>query len=448
MGLRSAFRRFVVVQDKEAALAAASVGGWLGVTAFVILLVISTAFLPGVSGFFELRWRDALLAYGLVFLVISSFHVVIRVDGDIKDRGWALYILGNSTTQFFAACLASLSSPRGAPVFATLFLFAAAYHAHLHRSGPREPFMGIGTALAAVGAWAVAPTPANTSLFVVVGPTAVVVSLLSGYYAQRALHMKIETGKLRSAIQAQILSDRDQELEAVRHELVEVLAASHDVNNALTALVLDADTVVAYSEMEGAKETSLIASDLAESLRRVLRLRSAMHPATESHKARTVPEPVELAPVVGEVLKAATSRHPKVRLALGSEPADMAARVVGGATSLRRILENLVVNACEGDGVRAAQTVRLLVAPDATGTAVRIGVIDDGPGFPPELLDRSVEGFKTTKVNGTGLGLYTVSKLIAASGGTLSRTNVDGGGARVDVLLPLAERVGQETSAA
>jgi C4-dicarboxylate-specific signal transduction histidine kinase len=65
-------------------------------------------------------------------------------------------------------------------------------------------------------------------------------------------------------------------------------------------------------------------------------------------------------------------------------------------------------------------------------------VRDDGPGFPPDVLGRPVAPFVTTKPAGLGLGLYTAERLARASGGSLERANLPGGGAAVTLFLQLA----------
>lgn len=63
-------------------------------------------------------------------------------------------------------------------------------------------------------------------------------------------------------------------------------------------------------------------------------------------------------------------------------------------------------------------------------------VTDDGPGLPQRLLDGHIKAFATTKAYGTGLGLYTVDRLVGASGGALSFCQgPNGRGGRVSVQL-------------
>lgn len=72
------------------------------------------------------------------------------------------------------------------------------------------------------------------------------------------------------------------------------------------------------------------------------------------------------------------------------------------------------------------------------GQFLRIGVADDGPGFPPDLAQRVFEPFVTTKARGTGLGLAICERIIAAHGGDIRAENRPEGGGLVTVTLPLA----------
>jgi signal transduction histidine kinase len=67
-------------------------------------------------------------------------------------------------------------------------------------------------------------------------------------------------------------------------------------------------------------------------------------------------------------------------------------------------------------------------------------VEDDGPGFNQEQLLAPIAPFVSEKPAGTGLGLYTVERLVAASRGAFHRTNRPDGGARVSVTLPWSAR--------
>ena len=72
-----------------------------------------------------------------------------------------------------------------------------------------------------------------------------------------------------------------------------------------------------------------------------------------------------------------------------------------------------------------------------------VDVLDDGPGFPTELLPRATERFargdasRSRATGGSGLGLSIVKAVVEAHGGGLLVTNSEGAGALVRIRLPL-----------
>jgi len=74
------------------------------------------------------------------------------------------------------------------------------------------------------------------------------------------------------------------------------------------------------------------------------------------------------------------------------------------------------------------------------GDYVVFKVSDTGDGIPPEILERVMEPFFTTKPvgKGTGLGLSMVYGFVQQSGGTISIDSVMGDGTSVEIWLPRA----------
>jgi two-component system sensor histidine kinase RegB len=102
-------------------------------------------------------------------------------------------------------------------------------------------------------------------------------------------------------------------------------------------------------------------------------------------------------------------------------------------------LGNLVENAVDF----ARDTVVLRWSWDAD--RVTISVMDDGPGFPPEIMDRIGEPYMTTRGGGQskgggglGLGLFIAKTLLERSGATVAFRNAGepGKGALVEVWWP------------
>jgi signal transduction histidine kinase len=84
------------------------------------------------------------------------------------------------------------------------------------------------------------------------------------------------------------------------------------------------------------------------------------------------------------------------------------------------------------------------VRTSAGRTAAVLEVVDDGPGFPPEVLDSVFERFvrgdeaRTRGRSGAGLGLSIVRAVATGHGGTVEARNGGPlGGAVVTVDLPL-----------
>ncbi len=68
---------------------------------------------------------------------------------------------------------------------------------------------------------------------------------------------------------------------------------------------------------------------------------------------------------------------------------------------------------------------------------LRCDVIDQGPGFPPEHMERLFTPFFTLRPGGTGLGLTIAKRIIEDLGGKIRLSNVAVGGAQVSVWLPM-----------
>lgn len=106
----------------------------------------------------------------------------------------------------------------------------------------------------------------------------------------------------------------------------------------------------------------------------------------------------------------------------------------GKPQALKRCLTNLIANAVKF-GVRA----KILLED---GAALIIRVRDDGPGIPPEELERVFEPFyrvessRNRDTGGTGLGLSIARDVAQAHGGSLVARNLMAGGLEALLVLP------------
>lgn len=119
-------------------------------------------------------------------------------------------------------------------------------------------------------------------------------------------------------------------------------------------------------------------------------------------------------------------------------------RVYADQLQLEQVIGNLVQNAIDaiaGVGTthqRDRGTIRISAAPslDEKGRTI-LRVEDNGPGFSPEIIERVLKPFFTTKPadRGTGLGLAICDAIIRESGGRVEVGNHASGG-YVAIILP------------
>jgi two-component system sensor kinase FixL len=107
---------------------------------------------------------------------------------------------------------------------------------------------------------------------------------------------------------------------------------------------------------------------------------------------------------------------------------------------ITQVLLNLIRNALESLAHDAPGNREIVVrcARAETGEC-EISVSDNGPGVSPHILDRIFDPFRSTKPNGTGLGLPMSRTIAQAHGGDVKYLPVQPRGACFVLILPAAE---------
>ena len=110
--------------------------------------------------------------------------------------------------------------------------------------------------------------------------------------------------------------------------------------------------------------------------------------------------------------------------------------VVADAFAVEQILRNLIENAmvvCPPD-----RPILVAISDTWQGDqpSLQVEVIDEGPGIPPENMERIFEPFFSTRSRGTGLGLPIARRLAEAHGGSLELKSGPSGTTAV-LTLPL-----------
>ncbi len=134
------------------------------------------------------------------------------------------------------------------------------------------------------------------------------------------------------------------------------------------------------------------------------------------------PRILSLAEVIGRV----SAEYPGVSVEI-EETDD----VVGDPERLMQVARNLVRNAVQATG--DAGGVRLSLRQE--GGEVVLAVTDDGPGMPPEVLERVFER-RYSERHGTGVGLSVARSIVEQHRGAISASSEPGSGSRFEVRLP------------
>ncbi|HEX7644747.1 MAG TPA: ATP-binding protein [Burkholderiaceae bacterium] len=100
-------------------------------------------------------------------------------------------------------------------------------------------------------------------------------------------------------------------------------------------------------------------------------------------------------------------------------------------------IANIVLNACDAMNGRQLKSVRMKTRLD--GERVRLSIRDNGPGLAPEVLERIMEPFFTTKPDGLGLGLSISAESLASMNGSIEVANHAEGGAEFTLSIPVVQ---------
>ena len=203
---------------------------------------------------------------------------------------------------------------------------------------------------------------------------------------------------------------------------------AHEIKNPLTPIQLSAERLQHKlgPKLEGADQAMLGRSvdTIVSQVQAMKTLVNEFRDYARLPAAHLIP--IDLNALVAEVLGLYGAAQEAGHLHADLAPALPA--IVGDSTQLRQVIHNLVQNALDAVADRPDGRVRIgtEVARSEQGElrAVRLQVIDNGPGFPDKVLKRAFEPYVTTKSKGTGLGLAVVKKIADEHGARVRIANL------------------------
>jgi signal transduction histidine kinase len=210
-------------------------------------------------------------------------------------------------------------------------------------------------------------------------------------------------------------------------------AVAHDVNNAIGSLLPLAEQV-REDLREGRTQPATLVADMDVVIEKALLCKRIFGNMLRLGAERPGRGPVDVHAVVREMLPVLRLRVEGSKATLALDLAEGFPVVTFSKPHLERILWNLVTNASEALAENGG-TVSIRSRLSDQGAV--LSVVDDGPGMEPEVLERVMEPFFTTKENGNGLGLSICRALAWQSGGQLHLRSRPGAGTEAFLVLPL-----------
>ena len=244
-------------------------------------------------------------------------------------------------------------------------------------------------------------------------------------------------------MEAQIEATREQMAASARLSALGMMAGgvAHEINNPLAIIHASASHLVRQVKQEGNVPLPIILRNserILETTNRITRIiKSMRHLAREG--SNDVVRPASVAKIVERTLEICGElfRHHSVNLLVPK--IDPTLVVLCREVEIGQVLLNLLQNAFDAVVERSVEKwIRLEVILE-DGSVV-FSVIDSGPGVPPELRQKIMEPFFTTKEVGKGMGLgLSISRRIMEDHGGELEFIEEAGHARFSFRLPLLQ---------
>jgi hypothetical protein len=107
--------------------------------------------------------------------------------------------------------------------------------------------------------------------------------------------------------------------------------------------------------------------------------------------------------------------------------------------AISRVLINLIKNATEAKKENNKLSIKIKSRVLKKEGIIRLTIIDDGNGFPEDIIDKVFEPYITTKEKSGGLGLAIVQNIIEQHDGQIFASNVNPHGARITIEFSIID---------
>ncbi|MEV4052001.1 HAMP domain-containing sensor histidine kinase [Amycolatopsis sp. NPDC049688] len=214
--------------------------------------------------------------------------------------------------------------------------------------------------------------------------------------------------------------------------------AGHELRTPLTSLRTNIELLIHADANPGrqlsAEDRSRLLTDLDTQAVELTALIGELVELSTGERPTEAEERLALADIVTSAVERTRSRWPAVSFEAELAGADVLVRPAAVERAVLNVLDNAAKWSPPGGTVRVTMSA-------ASGT-VCVRVDDEGPGVPeadlPHVFERFYRADTARALPGSGLGLAIVEQVVTQHGGRVSAARADRGGARFDLVFPLA----------
>jgi signal transduction histidine kinase len=203
---------------------------------------------------------------------------------------------------------------------------------------------------------------------------------------------------------------------------------SHEVRNPLTSVRLDLQRVE-----ESLDRPDAVRGIISRVLRQIDRMdRAVTGPLRVARGGSIEAKPVDLREVLESAGRAAEPEMAQrgARSSLDVDPPGTF-RINGDAGALEQLFLNLLLNAAQA----SAPGGLVRVSARQWNGGVEVKIEDEGRGMTPDELSRIERPYRSSRKDGTGLGLKIARRVVASHGGVMEVNSIAGVGTTVSVKL-------------
>lgn len=240
----------------------------------------------------------------------------------------------------------------------------------------------------------------------------------------RDVTQRVEGEKIRRELEEKLA--RSQKLDAIGTFATGI---AHDFRNSLMAINLSAQSVGRQLEDDHPAQPAL--STVEDAVTQAMQVTQSL--LTFARGQGAAKRPTDLAKLLHDNTRLLQTVLP-ANITLAINCPDQPVRILANASELQQTLLNLVMNAKDAIADQGQITITLAAHNDQAILTIQ----DTGAGMPPDILQRALEPFYTTKarLKGTGLGLSQAHGIVTDHQGEITLDSKPNQGTTITITLP------------